>query len=97
LVLPSAVPLVTALFDWDTQPFILPPPFPIVDIAGEGAVMTTSDLYGTVLLFGGEGPSALTKPTLHGNQYTETRDVEPQTAPPSPRAHTQPTHQDNEP
>ncbi|MCI4340667.1 MAG: hypothetical protein L3J73_05330, partial [Thermoplasmata archaeon] len=34
----APTPAVTAVFDWDTQPFTTPPSFPLVDIAGEGAM-----------------------------------------------------------
>ena len=79
-------PAVTALYDWDPQPFILPPGFPINAIAGEGAVATTSDALGTVLLFGGESAAGLTNLTITANQSTALWDVAPIPFAPSPRA-----------
>lgn len=79
-------PSVTALYDWDPQPFILPPTFLADQVAGEGAVATTSDPLGTVLLFGGESPEGLTNLTITANQSTANWDVAPVPVAPSPRA-----------
>jgi len=79
-------PQVTANFDWDPQPFVLPPSFPINELAGEGAVMVTSDLYGTVVLFGGQAPAGLTGITLTVNESTALWNATPIPGGPSPRA-----------
>lgn len=79
-------PLVTTLYDWDPQPFVLPPSFPADQIAGEGAAATTSDPFGTVLLFGGETPSGLTNRTVTANQSTANWDTAPVLGAPTPRA-----------
>ncbi|HEY6237698.1 MAG TPA: kelch repeat-containing protein, partial [Thermoplasmata archaeon] len=76
----------TGIYDWDTQPLILPPSFPAGEVAGEGAVMTTSDPHGTVLLFGGEAPSGLTNRTLTVNETNGYWNVAPVPVAPSPRA-----------
>lgn len=82
----AAPPPVTTLFDWDPQPFILPPAFPADQIAGEGAVATTSDPLGTVLLFGGESPEGLTNLTITASQATANWNTAAIPVGPSPRA-----------
>jgi Galactose oxidase, central domain len=79
-------PQVTTNFDWDPQPLILPPAFPINEIAGEGAVMVTSDLFGTVVLFGGEAASGLTNLTITVNESTALWNSTPVPGGPTPRA-----------
>jgi len=83
---PAVAPAVTALYDWDPQPLILPPSFPAAEVAGEGAVMATSDPFGTVVLFGGEAPSGLSNRTITVNESTGYWNVAPIPGGPSPRA-----------
>ena len=79
-------PAVTALYDWDPQPLILPPSFPYGLVGGEGAVMTTSDPLGTVVLYGGEAAIGLTNLTITVDQSSGLWDVRPIAGAPSPRA-----------
>jgi hypothetical protein len=79
-------PQVTAAFDWDPQPFILPQSFPINSIGGEGAVMTTSDLYGTVLMVGGETAGGLSGIAITVNESSALWNSTPIPGGPSPRA-----------
>jgi hypothetical protein len=78
-------PAVTTLYDWDPEPFIVSPQFPLESIAGEGASMVTSDPYGTVLLFGGLSPTGLTNVTVLANETTGNWSVAPPGPAPSPR------------
>jgi hypothetical protein len=78
-------PLVTTFYDWDPQPFIVPPTFPLGAIAGEGAGMVASDPYGTVLLFGGLSVTGLTNLTVLANETTGDWSVVPTSTAPSPR------------
>lgn len=78
-------PQVTTLYDWDPQPFVVPPTFPLGEIAGEGASMVASDPYGTVLLFGGLSSTGLTNLTVLANETTGVWSVLPTVTAPSPR------------
>jgi hypothetical protein len=78
-------PQVTTLYDWDPQPFVVPPTFPLGEIAGEGASMATSDPYGTVLLFGGLSSGGLTNLTVLANETTGVWSVVSTPTAPSPR------------
>ncbi len=79
-------PLVTTLYDWDPQPFVVPPTFPLGAVAGEGAVMGTSDPHATVLLFGGLASGGLTNITALVNETTADWSIVPTATAPSPRA-----------